>query len=119
MKAKEERFSFSLHSLERGLERMLGIEPPYHQKQYTNIKILIVKNMQWHELQCRWVLYDFGLELVVKNNKVVSIVPCYKAVSGIKPVSEYMKKFSKRRKHQCNRRNVKSNKKGWEKDGKN
>ena len=89
--SKEDRFSFTAHALERGLERMLEIEAPYTKEQYFNIKKLITLNMIWSELESQWVLEDWDLLLVIKNEKCVSIVPRAAGYEYNKPVTELQK----------------------------
>jgi len=105
---KDYNFAFTAHALERGLERIFGIvEEHYQPEQYVNIKRFIINTMEWNGMNCKWVLHDYRLELVIVNHKVVSIVP-YDNMCGEKPVTEYMKKFSKKRKQQGTRRNTKT-----------
>ena len=109
---KEYSFRFTAHSLQRGLERVFGIvEETYTVEQYERIKGFIIHAMEWNELNCKWVLHDYKLELVIRNHKVVSIIP-YNDMGGIRPVTEYQKKYSKKRKKQGNRRNAKTKEMG-------
>ncbi len=91
MNHKEDHFSFTEHSLQRGLERMMEVEPPYNHDQYMNIKKLITLNMIWSELESCWVLEDWDLILVIKNEKCVSIVPRATGYEYNKPVTELQK----------------------------
>jgi len=91
---------------------MLGLEKPYSIKQLNDIKILLLKTMEWNEYNCKWVLHDYHLEFVIKNDKVVSIIP-YDSVGGLKPIGEYQKEFSKKRKKQGCRRNAKRHRQEW------
>ena len=100
MNKKEDRFTFSAHALERGLERMLGKEAPYEKIDYHRIKALVVKEMEWNEYGCIWQMTDYKLELIIKNGECVTIAPTANKVadtySGTKPISEYKKQFSKK-----------------------
>jgi len=87
MNKKDDRFSFSEHSLQRGLERMLDIKAPYTQEQYHQVKKLITLNMEWSELECVWVLEGWNLVLVIKNDKCVTIAPKSIGYKHSKPVS--------------------------------
>ena len=95
MRNKEDRFSFTAHSLERALERMLEIDKPYTQQQYNNIKELILKNMEWNSFDCKWILPDYDLELVMEADMVVTIAPSTTVASesyyGSKPISQFKK----------------------------
>ena len=94
MRKKEDKFVFGAHSLKRALERMLGKMEPYTQKDYDNIKLLILKNMNWNQFNCNWELRDWGLEFIIKNDKVVTIAPLEdknKDVTKIKPITQYHK----------------------------
>jgi len=100
MRQKEDRFTFGEHSLHRALERMLGKMEPYTQDDYDNIKILILKAMNWNMFSCTWELRDYGLEFIIRNDKVVTIAPLEdknKDVTKIQRVTkfhkEHMKKF--------------------------
>ena len=100
MKTKEDRFTFTAHALERGLERMLEIHKPHTQKQFDNIKLLILKSMQWNDLDCKWVLPDYGLELVMRDDKCVTLSPKDGKSSdefhGLKPITDFQKRYNKK-----------------------
>ena len=112
MLTKDYHFSFTAHALERGLERIFNIDAPYSAKQLNKVKEFIVLNMEWNAISCKWVLDDYELELIIRNHTCITIVP-YDNMGGVKPVSDYMKKYSKKRKHQGNYRNSKSKDKDW------
>ena len=94
MRKKEDKFVFGAHSLKRALERMLGKMEPYSQKDYDNIKLLILKNMNWNQFNCNWEIPDWKLEFVIKNNKVVTIAPKEdknKDTTKMRPITQYHK----------------------------
>ena len=94
MRLKTDRFVFGAHSLNRALERMVGKMEPYTQKDYDNIKVLILKHMEWNEFACNWELRDWKLEFIIKNNKVVTISPIEdknKDVTKIQPITQHHK----------------------------
>jgi len=100
MRTKEDRFHFTEHSLQRGLERMLDKHKPYTQKDYNNIKILVTKSMVWNGFDCKWTLPDYDLELVIEGSNVVTISPSIDAICetyyGSKPLTEYQKVYTKK-----------------------
>lgn len=99
MRKKEDRFVFGAHALERGLERIVKQFKPYTQEDYEKIKKLIILNMNWNEFACNWELRDWGLEFVIKNNKVVTIAPFEnknKDVTKIKRITDFHKENQKR-----------------------
>ena len=94
MRKPEDRFVFGEHALARALERMVGKIEPYEQKDYDSIKKLVLKNMNWNEFACNWELRDWGLEFIIKDNKVVTISPIedkYKDVTKIQPITQFQK----------------------------
>jgi len=94
MRQKSDRFVFGAHALERAQERMLGKMEPYTQDDYDNIKKLILLNMNWNEFSCNWELRDYGLEFIIKNDKVVTIAPLTdknKDVTKIQPITQFYK----------------------------
>ena len=115
MREKEDRFSFTAHALERALERMLQIEKPYSVKQYNNVKELVLKNMEWNSFNCKWVLLDYGLELVIEDDKVVTIAPASDSVSesyyGAQPIGEFKKAYTKKCLRLGRKRNAKNREK--------
>ncbi len=93
---KEDKFQFSAHALERGLERMFNIPPPYTSIQIKNIEILIRKTMEWNELSCKWVLDDYKLDLIIRDKKYcVTIKPYSSGPCGSSKVSHYIKESNK------------------------
>ena len=99
MRKKEDRFVFGAHSLHRALERMVDKFEPYTQKDYDQIKKLILKNMVWNEFACNWELRDWALEFVIKNDKVVTIAPIEnknKDVTKIRRITEFHKTNQKK-----------------------
>lgn len=99
MRLKSDRFTFGAHSLHRALERMLGKIEPYTQTDYDNIKLLILKNMNWNQFNCNWELRDWRLEFVIRNNKVVTIAPLEdknKDITKIQPITQFQKDNLKR-----------------------
>ena len=72
---------------------------PYTQDDYDNIKILILKAMNWNMFSCTWELRDYGLEFIIRNDKVVTIAPLEdknKDVTKIQPITKYHKANLKR-----------------------
>jgi len=115
MRQKEDRFRFTAHALERALERMLELEKPYSVKQYNNVKELVLKNIEWNSFDCKWVLPDYGLELVIESDNVVTIAPASDVVSetyyGAQPISKFKKIFTKKCLRLGRKRNAKNREK--------
>ncbi len=99
MRNREDRFVFGEHALKRALERMVGQFEPYTQDDYDKIKILVLKNMNWNVFASNWELRDWGLEFIIKNNKVVTIAPLedkHKDTTKIQPITQYHKENCKK-----------------------
>ena len=71
----DEDISFSQHSLLRGLERMLNKNKPYKPSDYVGIEKLIRISAVWNPLDEEYLLEDYDLVLVVKNNVVITVKP--------------------------------------------
>ena len=98
MRNKEDRFTFTHHSLERGLQRILGIAEPYTQEDYNKIKVLILRTMNWNIFSGEWELRDYGLHFVIRNDKVITIEPLeskHQDITKMKPISQYHKEHLK------------------------
>ena len=93
---EHEKFGFTDHALERGLERILNYEAPYTRKQMNNMKVLIVKSMQWHPFSKKWVLPDYEAELVIENGSVVTIILDSSKYRYHKPVSVFQQTHHKK-----------------------
>ena len=91
MAEKSDKFNFTAHSLERGLERIFQYEAPYSTEDMFRVKAFIVATMAWHPIKERWVLEDFKAELVIKNGKVVTIIINEDRNVYDKPVTELQK----------------------------
>ena len=99
MRKKEDRFTFTEHSLSRGLERIVGQTGDYTQGDYDKIKELILMNMNFNEFSCNWELRDWKLVFVIRNDKVVTIVPMEdknKDVTKIQRITKFHKENVKR-----------------------
>ena len=93
----EDWFGYSTHSLERAIERIIGLDPPYSNEQLDNIKIFLQRNIEWHPFKMRWVIPDYNAELIIKNHSVVTVIIKEQNTSAQdKPITEYQKKYSKR-----------------------
>ena len=88
---------------------MLEIEAPYTIEQLMKMKKLLVKTIVWDGFNMRWVLEECRLYLIVRGNAVITILP-FDETPDQKPVSEFAKKFGKKRERMGKRRNAKSNK---------
>ena len=119
MKTKEDRFTFSKHSLQRGLQRCFLALEPYVQKQYDGIKEHIIKHMTWNSFNCEWELIDYNLRLVIVGNVVVTISSrggkTNPKLHGIKPITQHQKDHPKKTIKLRSGRNAKSkyNSKGY------
>ena len=96
MAEKSDRFGFTAHSLERGLERIFQYEAPYSVEDMFKIKAFIVATMTWHGIKERWVLEDFKAELVVTDGAVVTIIINKDRIVCDKPVTEIQKSHPKK-----------------------
>lgn len=102
---------FTAHSLERGLERIMGLEAPYTQKQYDDIRSFIIKSIEYNPFTNKWVIEEFGVELaIVENGTVVSTVPITrpKPENNSKPLTQFMKEHRKKYEKNNKERNKKS-----------
>ncbi len=98
MDCKEDWFGYSVHSLERAIERLIGLDPPYSGKQLKNIKLFLERNIEWHPFKARWVIPDYKAELIIKDNSVVTVIVREQNTSAQnKPVTKHEKLFSKKK----------------------
>ncbi len=105
MAKKTDKFGFSTHSLERGLERLFEYEAPYSETQMSMIEEFIIRNMEWNVFNERWTLPDFNAQLIVVDGSVVTLTVSERSINRHKKVSEYQKANSKK----CSRMNRKRN----------
>jgi hypothetical protein len=96
MAQMEDKFQFTAHSLERGLERLFKYEPPYSGEDMFKMKQFILNNMIWHIYKEKWVLEDFDAELVINDGSVVTLIIKNPFVINDKKISEYQKRYSKK-----------------------
>lgn len=99
MRRMEDRFVFTEHSLVRALERMVDRPKPYTQKDYDDIKKLILISMNWNTFSCNWELRDWDLVFIIKNDRVVTIAPMEdknKDVTKIRRITQHHKDNVKR-----------------------
>ena len=86
---------FTTHAKERALERMLSRKAPFECHELEDIEQLVRANMILHPFKKnKWILPDFGLELVTKNNIVVTVKEPPKAFYDYEHYN--MKKMRKR-----------------------
>jgi len=109
MNSETDKFGYSTHALERGLERLMKIQPPYSKDQFRMIRKFMQKAKIWNPFKGRWVIEEHDAELVIENGTVVTVVTSEnKKRSVYKPVSYFEKKFSKKCKQMGNARNNKN-----------
>lgn len=116
MNKSKVELGYSTHALERGLERIMGLEPPYSSKQRTTIREFLDKSIVWNPFNNKWVLEDYGAELVIKDGSVVTLIIKEVYEHEHKPISEYQKTMSKKAKRLNKTRNSKSKYKQGDRD---
>ncbi len=103
---------FTAHALERGLERIMGLDAPYTQKQYDDIRSFIIKSIEYNPFTEKWVIEDFDVELaILEDGTVVSTVPITRPIPNVdkKPLTQFMKENKSKYKKNNMHRNRKSN----------
>lgn len=92
-----EKLIFTTHALERGLERLFHYKKPYSKEQLKMIKEYLSKAMRFNELRGVWTIPDFNVDVVVVENKVVTVLSeTFDESKQYKPLTEYQKKNHKR-----------------------
>ena len=99
MAALPKREDFTAHSLERALERIMELEAPYTQRQYNDIREFILKSVEWNPFTEKWVIEDFGVELIVaEDGAVVTTSPITEPITvNHRPITQYQKTHLKRK----------------------
>ena len=92
----KESIGFSTHSLERGLERIMELEPPYSRKQKKMMAEFLKKNMTWHPIREIWVIEDYDAELVVDDDTVITLIIRKKSKTKYQKISVFQQTMGKK-----------------------